>query len=147
MFQKYLGLSQIERTKVGEDHTTNFARVFFADSKTDIAIAVAGGTYIYIEKGGDYSFQRRSYSVHKGRPLVKPMMLMATDGYILTIPVPYLANGKNSDAKITENMLKSNSEDIRNCFREGYVLIVDRGSKMSQNYWMSVELKLQCPTS
>ena len=96
---KYLGLSQIERTNVCEDHTTNFARVCFADSKTDIAIAVADGTYIYIEKSGDYSFQRQSYFVHKGRPLLKPMMLVATDGYILTILGPYLANGKNSDAK------------------------------------------------
>ena len=124
---KYLGLSQIERTRVCEDHNTNFTRVFFADSKTDIAIAVADDTYIYIEKSGDYSFQRRSYSVHKGRPLVKPMMLAGTDGYILTILGPYLANGKNSDAKTTVNMLKSNSEDIRNCFREGDVLIDDRG--------------------
>ena len=37
-----------------------------------------------------------------------------------------MADGKNSDAKITEHMLKSNSEDIRNWFREGDVLIVDR---------------------
>ena len=55
------------------------------------------------------------------------MMLAATDGYILAILGPCLANGKNSDAKITENMLNSNSEDIRNWFREGDVLIVDRG--------------------
>ena len=47
---KYLSLSQIERTKVCEDHTTNFARVFFADSKTNIAIAVADDTYVYIVK-------------------------------------------------------------------------------------------------
>ena len=59
--------------------------------------------------------------------MVKPMMLVATDGYILTILGPYLANGKKSNAKITENMLKSYSEDIRICFRERDVLIVDRG--------------------
>ena len=124
---QYLGLSHIERHTVNKDHTTEFARVLFAESKEDVTIAVADGTYIYIEKSGDYSFQRRSYSVHKGRPLVKPMMLVATDGYILTVLGPYLADGKNSDAKITEHMLKSNSEDIRNWFCEGDVLIVDRG--------------------
>lgn len=124
---KYLGLPHIDRNKVIEDHTTDFARVLFADSQRDVAIAVADGTYVYIEKSGDYSFQRRSYSVHKGRPLLKPMMLVATDGYILTVLGPYLADGKNSDAKITEHMLKSNSEDIRNWFNEGDVLIVDRG--------------------
>ena len=40
---------------------------------------------------------------------------------------PYLADGKNSDAQITEHMLKSNNEDIRNWLNEGDVLIVDRG--------------------
>ena len=40
---------------------------------------------------------------------------------------PYLADGKNSDAKITEHMLKSNSEDSQNWFSEWDVLIVDRG--------------------
>ena len=79
---KYLGLSHIERSKVCEDHTTDFAMVLLADSKTDVATAVADGTYIF-RKSGDYSFQRRSYSVQKGRPLVKPMMLVATDGSFL----------------------------------------------------------------
>ena len=67
---KYLGLSHIERSKVCKYHTTDFARVLFADSKMDVAIAAADGTYIYIEKSGDYSVQRWSYSVHKGRPLL-----------------------------------------------------------------------------
>ena len=54
---KYLGLPHIERNKVIEDHTTEFARVLFAESQRDVA--VADGTYVYIEKSGDYSFQRR----------------------------------------------------------------------------------------
>ena len=65
---KHIGLSHIERSKVTADHTTEFAKVLFADSQTDVAIVVADGTYIYIEKSGDNAFQRRSYSVHKGRP-------------------------------------------------------------------------------
>ena len=63
----------------------------------------------------------------QSRPLFKPMMLVATDSYILNVLGPYLADGKNSDAKITEYMLKINSQDIRNWFREGDVLIADRG--------------------
>ena len=55
------------------------------------------------------------------------MMLVVTDGCILTVLGPYLADGKNSDAKITEHMLKSYSEYLRNWFNEGDVLIVDRG--------------------
>ena len=42
-----------------------------ADPKTDNAIAVADGTYIYIEISGRYSLQRWSFSVHQGRHSVK----------------------------------------------------------------------------
>ena len=142
---KYLGLPHIERNKVIEDHTTEFARVLFADSQKDVAIAVADDTYVYIEKRGDYSFQRRSYSFHKDRPLLKPMMLVATDGYILTVLGPYLADGKNSDAKITEHMLKSNSEDIRNWFNEGDVLIVDRGFRDVTDLLNDCEINTEMP--
>ena len=50
------------------------------------------------------------------------MMLVSTNGYILTELGPHLTIGKSSDARITEHMLKSNSEDIRNWFNEGDVL-------------------------
>ena len=119
--------------------------MLFADSQTYISIAVADGTYIYIEKSGDYSFQRRSYSVHKGRPLVKPMMLVPTDGYILTVLGPYLADGNNSDARITEYMLKSNSEDIRNWFSEGDVLIFDRGFRDVTDLLNDCGIKTEMP--
>ena len=59
-----------------------------------LQFAVADGTYIYIEKSSNYSFQRGSYSVHKGQPLLKPIRLVITDGYILTFMGPYLADGK-----------------------------------------------------
>ena len=81
------------------NHTTTFANYLFGDSRSDIAIAVADGTYIYIEKGGNYSFQRRSYSVHKGQPLLKPMTLVSNDGYILTVMGPYLADGEKFGCK------------------------------------------------
>lgn len=44
---------------------------------------VADGTYIYTQKSSNYRFQRRSFSIHKGRPLVKLMILVSTTGYIL----------------------------------------------------------------
>ena len=50
---------------------------------------------------------------------------MAADGYILTVLGPFLADGQNSDAKIPEHMLKSNSEVTRNWFKED-VLINDK---------------------
>ena len=103
---KHLGLAHINRNEV--INTTGFANVLFRNSKSDVAINV------YIEKSGNYSFQRRSYSVHKGKLLLKPMMLVANGGYILTVLGPYLADGEISDAKIAEHMLNSYVEDITN---------------------------------
>lgn len=114
-------------------------------TQSDVAIAVADGTYIYIEKSGNYSFQRRSYSVHKGKPLLKPMMLVATDGYILTVLGPYLADEKNSDAKITEHMLNSNVKDIIDWFEEDDVLVVDRGFRDAVDILKDFGINAQMP--
>ena len=58
---------------------------------------------------------------------MKPMMLVASDGYILSVFGPYLADGRNSDSKITEHMLKSNTENMTEWFQQGDVLVVDSG--------------------
>lgn len=50
--------------------------------------------------------------MHKNRPLVKPMMVTTTDGYILGVIGPFYADGKNNDASILENMITSNSENM-----------------------------------
>ena len=122
---KYLGLPHINRDDVINNQTTTFAKVLFGDSRSDIAIAVADGTCIYIENSGNYSFQR-SYSFHKGQPLLKPMMLATTNGYIFTVMGSYLADGKNLDAKNTEHLLNCNSENITEWFKENDVLVLDK---------------------
>ena len=80
----------------------------FGLDKKDVAICVTDGTFTYIEKSSTYNFQR-PYSVHKGRPLVKPMMMAASEGYILSLLGPHLADGHNGYATIPEHMLKSNA--------------------------------------
>ena len=97
---KHLSLTHIIRNELVSNHTTTFADVLVGDSKSDVAIVVADRTYIYIEKSGNYSFHRRSYYVHKGKPLLKPMMLVASDDYILTELGPNLADGKNEMPKL-----------------------------------------------
>ena len=123
---KYLGFGHITRKDVIESHTSTFAKVLFGVDKEDTAICVADGTSIYIEKNSNYSFQRRTFSVHKGCPLVKPMMFVASDGYIILVLGPCLADGRNSDSKSTEHMLKSNTETMTERFQQGDVLVVDR---------------------
>ncbi len=77
-----LGFEAVTREDIRTKHTTELANGIFLDGDTtsDNIILVADGTYIYIEKSKDYAFARSSYSVHKGRPLVKPMMLVTTTG-------------------------------------------------------------------
>ena len=67
---KHLSLAHINGNEVISNHTTIFAKVLFGDSKSDIAIAVIDGTYIYIQKSVFYPFQRRFYYIHKGKPLL-----------------------------------------------------------------------------
>ena len=50
-------------------------KTLFAKDK-DVAILVAHETYTCIEENSNYSFQRRSFSMYKGRPLVKPMKIV-----------------------------------------------------------------------
>ena len=48
----------------------------------------------------NFSFSRRSYSLHKHMPLVKPMVVDTTSGYTVSVRGLYLADCKNNDAGI-----------------------------------------------
>lgn len=89
------------------------------------------GTYIYIQKSHNYAFQRQCFSMHKHRPLVKPMVVTATDGYIISILGPFFANGRNNDASILKYMVKSNEENLLQWFKKDDILILDRGFRDS----------------
>lgn len=140
----HLGLQHITREQVIQNHTTVFARKMFASGE-DVAIAVADGTYIYVEKSSNYTFQRRSFSMHKGRPLLKPMLLVASDGYILSVLGPYLADGRNNDANITKHMLKTNTENIKDWFQDDDVLVVDRGFRDVTELLNDAGIKTEMP--
>jgi len=105
---KHLGLNHISRDDFINLHTR--AKSLFAEGK-NVVIFVADGTYMYIEKSSN-SFQRRTFSMHKNRSLVKPMMFVSTTGYILDIFGPYLADGKNNDANILESLLKQKTSQL-----------------------------------
>ena len=64
------------------------------------AIVVLDGTYIYIQKSDNFHFQRRTYRLHKGRSLVKPMVVVTSTGYFMTVVGSYLSDAKNNDASI-----------------------------------------------
>lgn len=43
--------------------------------------------------------------MHKNRPLLKPMVLVTSTGYIIDIIGPYYANGSNNDAQILKHLI------------------------------------------
>jgi len=57
----------ISREDFMKNHTQQAAQILFADGRDDVAILVIDGIYMYIEKSNNYSFQRRTYSMHKHR--------------------------------------------------------------------------------
>lgn len=100
------------RDTVIQKHTRPLAKELFCPSD-EKAILVLDGTYIYVQKSTDFAFQRRSFSMQKHGNLVKPMMIVSTTGYIVAAIGPYLADGKNSDAKILNHIFATNVQEIK----------------------------------
>lgn len=109
---RHLGLQHISHQELCLHHITPITRKLSSEDNQDQAVLILDGTYIYIQKSHDYEFQRLSYSLHKNRPLVKPMMVVAPDGYIPSVLGPYLSDLHNNDASITKHMISQNAEDI-----------------------------------
>ena len=76
-------------------------------------------------------FQHRSFSIHKGRPLVKPMLLVSTTGYILETYGPYFVDGKNNDASILNSLIRQRASPFLQWIMPDEVLVVDRGFRDS----------------
>lgn len=55
------------------------------------------------------------------------MIVVGTDGYILSVLGPYLSNAKNNDAAITRHMVTRNSEGMNDWLQDNDLCIVDRG--------------------
>ncbi|KAK3102132.1 hypothetical protein FSP39_009062 [Pinctada imbricata] len=138
-----LGFQHITREKVIRDHTREIAKTLFSEDPDRQVILVLDGTYIYINKSGNFKFQRQSFSLHKGRPLVKPMVIVSTTGYFISVMGPYLA--RNNDASILNHILETNVEDIRGWIQEDDVFIVDRGFRDSAAYLEKLGIKAEMP--
>ena len=91
-----LGFKHITREGVTQNHTRQLAKDFLTnDITSDPAILVLDGTYVYIQKSSNFSFSRRSYNSHKHRPLVKPMIVVTSCGYIVSVLGPQHDHGIN----------------------------------------------------
>lgn len=123
-----IGLNAINRREYIARHVTPFANELYNDNPNEPkAIAIVDGTYSFIEKSKNYRTLRQSFSIHKGRHLVKPVLLVAPDGYILDIHGPYFADAKNNDASILQDQFQKDVNGINQWFQDGDIFLVDRG--------------------
>ncbi|WAR05886.1 hypothetical protein MAR_021255 [Mya arenaria] len=143
-----LGFNHISRQKVINQHTRQLARSLFVDEAGDSSrlILVLDGTYIYIQKSQNHHFQRRSYNMHKGRPLVKPMVIVTTSGHYMSVLGPYLSDEKNNDAKILNHIINTNVEDIKSYVHPGDIFVVDRGFRDSLQLLEDLGIQSKMPS-
>ena len=139
-----LGFQHISRKDIIDNHTRTLAQSLLADSK-DQAILVLDGTYIYINKSSNFQFQRRSYSIHKGRSLVKPMVIVSTTGYFVSVLGPYFSDTKNNDASILNQILHQNVEQIKNWIKPNDIFVVDRGFRDSLTLLADLGIQAEMP--
>lgn len=110
------------------------------------AILVADGTYIYIQKSQQFKFQRKCYSLHKHRPLVKPMVFVSTSGYILSVIGPYYSDGKNNDAQIMKHIIQNDIEEFKQWVCENDVIIVEGGFRDSVELLHEIGVRTKMPS-
>lgn len=139
-----LGFQHISRAEIIQHHTRQIAQTLFETCPGNQAILVMDGTYIYINKSGNFQSQRQSYSLHKGRPLVKPLIIVSTTGYYLSVMGPYLA--RNNDASILKHVMKSNIEDICNWVEKDDIFVVDRGFRDSLDFLEELGIQAHMPS-
>lgn len=123
-----IGLNSITREQYIQRHVTDFANELY-NSNRDLRVAIAyiDGTYAYIQKSSNFRALRQSYSVHKGRHLIKPALVVAPDGYILDIHGPYFSDSRNNDASMLRNEFEVDANGLREWFNNDDIFIVDRG--------------------
>jgi len=73
----HLGFQHIDRETILHHHQTSIVSQLMAD-RDDQVIVVMDGTYLFVQKSSNNQFQRRSFSMHKYRNLIKPMITTAT---------------------------------------------------------------------
>ena len=73
---KHLSFEHISRRDVIDQHTPPLAKGLFTNPGNNKTILILAGTYIYIQKSANSILQPQTFSMRKGRPLIKPTMIV-----------------------------------------------------------------------
>ena len=83
--------------------------------------------------------------MHKNRHLIKPMMIVTSDGYIISSIGPYYSDFHNNDASILKHVVSENLDNIKHWLQPDDVLIVDRGFRDAAEVMKSLGFKFEMP--
>ena len=125
---RYLGLDHLTREDTVARNLSIPSHIF-GGNQNENGIFVMDGTYLYVQKSANFLFQRKTYSLHKFRNLVKPFLVVCTDGYIIDVVGPYPAT--TSDASILRHLLQSEESPWLWFLRPNDIFILDRGFRDS----------------
>lgn len=123
-----LGMDHITRQNI-LDRNLFLARGIYGNDANTKSIIICDGTYVYIEKSSNFLFQRLSYSHHKFQNLLKPFLIVCSDGYIIDVLGPYAAT--TSDATIMNNLCADENHAFHWFFEPNDVFVLDRGFRDS----------------
>lgn len=119
-----LGINSKSKEVLVKDYSSKLTQALLGSSPSELLV-ILDGTYIYCQKSSNYGFQRKTYSMHKYRNLIKPMMLVTTTGYIIDIFGPY--PGNKNDATIIKELVNEKAEFNEFLSTGELAVIVDRG--------------------
>jgi len=123
-----VGVNSITRQNYIQNHVPEFANTLYnPDPNQEKAISYIDGTYLEVEKSSNFQGLRQTFNVHKGYHLLKPILVVAPDGFILTVLGPYFGDGRNNDAATLQDEFLYDVQGLRNFFEEGDIFVVDRG--------------------
>lgn len=77
----HVGLQHIDHQTAITQHQTAVATILHTSKPNQLCV-VADATYLYIQKSTNNQFQKKSYSMHKHRNLIKPMIITTTVRYL-----------------------------------------------------------------
>jgi hypothetical protein len=83
------------------------------------------------QKSRNNAVQRNTFNLQKKRSLIKPMVMVTTIGYMVTIFGSFFSDFHNNDASILKHIMLNNYEDILTWIRDDDIMILDRGFRDS----------------
>lgn len=126
---KHLGSTVFSCADVINMHTSELFKKCFPNVR-----GAVDGTYFYTEKSGDFTCQRKMYSVHKGANLFKEMGIVHPDGKIFDFIGPFFSDGDHNNEWMWTYIVENNCGNIRDTFDVKHdEFLADRGFNRVKN--------------